>query len=57
MTWAPLPPKQVKFNIDYASKHGSNVANCRGICWDNNGSWITGFICNLGSYSVFVAES
>ena len=46
----------VKCNVDGSVKHDTKSAACGGVFRDASGTWMLGFVRNLGTSSVVVAE-
>ena len=46
----------MKINIDGSSKINSGILGCGGFIYNENGVWLGGLICSLGSCSPFMVE-
>lgn len=56
ISWKTPPDDYIKVNVDGAHNRISGTAACGGIPRKSDGSFIKGFVCNMGSCSVLRAE-
>ncbi|KAF2284074.1 hypothetical protein GH714_018798 [Hevea brasiliensis] len=52
--WDPLPQGWIKLNTNGSMRNLKRTTG--GLFCDSAGKWLSGFMCNLGSYDVFGAE-
>lgn len=54
--WMFPPDGWCKLNTDGSSKGNPGIGGCRGLLRDDSGSWIVGFVINLGRCTSYIAE-
>nr|BAE79385.1 unnamed protein product [Ipomoea batatas] len=56
VVWSPPAAGFTKLNSDGACKSHSHLASAGGLLRNENGLWVAGYICNIGTANSFLAE-